>query len=221
MSQVYTDDCFAGGHAGQTDLQNMENNFASLKSSFSGATQPSNVVAGMFWLDTTNVILKYRNSLNSEWFGVMHGDVNQKIWVYRNSAMSGWVVDSSVSDKVLALKGGSTYTTGAATAGSWTVSGLTVDGHTHGPGTFAGPSHAHTLVDSGSGIYGTGDAVVAYGGYVYVAGAGPAAYQLTTNTGTPSATAVVGTSASGTGTIPSDGTWRAAAAVGTLQYLNI
>ena len=221
MAQTYTADCFAGSHEAQTDLQNMENNFAALKSQFSGTSAPANTLAGMPWMDTTKKVLKYRNTADSAWYGAMHGDVSQKLWVYRNAAMDGWAVDSAVSDKVLALKGGSTYTAGAATAGSWTVSGLTVDGHTHGPGTFAGPSHAHTLVDTGAGIYGNGDIIVANGGYVYVGAAGSGASPLTTNTGTPSATAVVGTSASGTGTASSDGTWRAAAAVGTLQYLDL
>ncbi|HQP29943.1 MAG TPA: hypothetical protein PLB81_01335 [Deltaproteobacteria bacterium] len=70
MSQSWTDDCYDSTHVGQTDLQNMENNFACLKSSFSGASAPSNPVAGMFWLDTTNHILKMRNEANSAWISL-------------------------------------------------------------------------------------------------------------------------------------------------------
>lgn len=70
MSQSWTDDCFDGTHVGQTDLANMESNFACLKSSFSGASAPSNPVAGMFWLDTTNHILKMRNEANSAWISL-------------------------------------------------------------------------------------------------------------------------------------------------------
>jgi len=67
MSQTFTDNCYQSDHVGQTDLANMEANFASLKSSFSGTSAPSNTVAGMFWLDTTNHILKMRNEANSAW----------------------------------------------------------------------------------------------------------------------------------------------------------
>lgn len=70
MAQNFTDDCFAGSHVGQTDLQNMENNFACLKSSFSGSSAPSNPVAGMFWYDTSAHILKLRNEANNAWLSI-------------------------------------------------------------------------------------------------------------------------------------------------------
>lgn len=135
--QTYTDDCFAGSQVGQTSLQNMENNFAALKSCFSGTTQPSNAVAGMGWFDTTKKVMKQRDTANAAWLGLMHGDVSQKLWVYRNTAMDGWAIDATPTDRVLAIKGGSTYTDGGASAGSWTnthshgVSGLSVPGHNH------------------------------------------------------------------------------------------
>ena len=58
MSQTWNDNTFEAGHVAQTDLQNMENNFASLKSSFSGAVQPANPVVGMVWHDTANNLKK-------------------------------------------------------------------------------------------------------------------------------------------------------------------
>jgi len=70
MAQTYTDNCFAPGNVGQTDLGHMEENFAALKSSFSGTTTPSNTVAGMLWLDTTANILKLRNEANNAWLSV-------------------------------------------------------------------------------------------------------------------------------------------------------
>lgn len=67
MSQTFTDDCYAPGHQATTDLQSFEDNFAALKSAFSGTTAPSNLVAGMAWLDTTLALLKTRNSVNNAW----------------------------------------------------------------------------------------------------------------------------------------------------------
>jgi len=70
MSQTWTDDCFSGGHVAQTDMQNVENNFAALKSCFSGPTAPPNPAGNMWWADTTNNILKLRNEANTAWLNV-------------------------------------------------------------------------------------------------------------------------------------------------------
>ena len=70
MAQNFTDDCFDASHVGQTDLGNMENNFACLKSSFSGPSAPSNPVAWMIWYDTTNKRHKLRNEANNAWLEV-------------------------------------------------------------------------------------------------------------------------------------------------------
>jgi len=70
MAQNWTDNVFDPAHVGQTDLQNMENNFACLKSCFSGSSAPANPVPGMLWVDTTNHVLKIRNEANNAWFGV-------------------------------------------------------------------------------------------------------------------------------------------------------
>ena len=134
MVQTWTDDTFAAGHVAQTDLQNMENNFLSLRSSFSGAAAPGDTVAGKQWFDTAQKVLKVRNEGDDGWYGLMHGDVSEKRLVYRNAAMEGYARDSGVTDKVIALKGGATYVAGAATAGTWTISGLTAaneSAHTH------------------------------------------------------------------------------------------
>jgi len=70
MAQNFTDDCFDPSHVGQTDLGNIENNFACLKSSFSGTSAPSNPVAGMVWYDTTNNLEKLRNAANNAWLEI-------------------------------------------------------------------------------------------------------------------------------------------------------
>lgn len=69
-AQNYTDDVYDAVHVAATDLQNMENNFACLKSSFSGGSAPANPVPGMFWYDTTDNFLKLRNKANAAWLNV-------------------------------------------------------------------------------------------------------------------------------------------------------
>ncbi len=70
MSQNFTDDCYASTHVRATDLQAFENNFAALKSSFSGSSAPSNAVAGMLWYDTSTGFLKVRNTDNTTWISI-------------------------------------------------------------------------------------------------------------------------------------------------------
>jgi hypothetical protein len=186
--------------------------FATLKSQFSGAAAPANTVKGMPWFDETKKVSKRRDWGDAAWFGLMHGDVNQKIWVYRNAAMEGWAIDATPSDKVLALKGGATYTAGAAAAGSWTVSGLTNAAeltHTH-----TGPSHAHAGSSAGASASGLWPV------------AGSADYGLGDSHTHPVTITADGTGATGAGSshnhvISSDATWRIAASVGTLQALDL
>ncbi len=70
MAQTWTDDVFDPNHDGQTDLQNIENNFAALKSQFSGLTAPPNPVPFQPWGDLTTHILKIRNETNTSWLGI-------------------------------------------------------------------------------------------------------------------------------------------------------
>jgi len=229
MSQTWTDDVYASGHVGQTDLQNMENNFACLKSAFSGTTSPASPVDGTIWKDTTKKLLKIYNG--SSWIGIMHGDTSQKLWVYRNAAMDGWAIDATPSDKVLAFKGGSTYTTGGAVAGSWIFSGVTAQSHTH-----TGVSHNHNWYNSSSdpnsndqtyNSSGVGINFVKYG--KNTSGWTAMAAYLSSDANWPgyapgdSYTSNAGSGATGaSGSLSVSGsTWRPAASVGTLQYLDI
>lgn len=199
MSQVWTDDCFSPGRAGQTDLQSIENNFAALKSCFEGTSAPP-AVKGMQWYDSSVKTTKRRDFANGAWYGMLHGDASQKMWIYRNDAMEGWTVDGTVSDKVLALKGGSTYVTGGASAGSWTLSGFSSASanHTHGVSITSGtPSTVTNYIFQPVDNSTTFD--VSH------------THLVSGNTGTESAGH----------THTHDGTSRIAAAVGTLQYINL
>lgn len=150
MTQSWTDNVYEGSHDAQTDLQNMENNFLTLKTLFAGDTSPANTEQGMPWFDTSIDLLRIRNAANGSWYGVMHADASQQIWVYRNDAMSGWVVVTSVTDKVLAIKGGSQAydVTGGTTAGTWQQPGHTlslseIPSHDHGGGGSTGSAGSH------------------------------------------------------------------------------
>jgi len=70
MSQNFTGDSYDSSHVAATDLQNMEDNFAALKSQFSGTSAPSNPVLGMPWVDTTNNILKMYDG--TQWVNVFN-----------------------------------------------------------------------------------------------------------------------------------------------------
>ena len=211
MSQTFTTNTYDGANVAQTDLQNMENNFAALKSSFSGETTPGNTVAGMFWMDTTQNLLKVRNYNDTAWLGIMQASTTHKILVYRNDAETGWAIDSTETDTVIALKGGSTYTTGGATAGSWTLPDHTLvttelPAHTHG----ASGSHTHPVMAYLSG------------------GSGNGVMRVTTRTSGLSHSGAATAGGSHTHTsVGSDGahnhgaTYRPAAVVCTMQYVNV
>ena len=222
MSQTWTDDPFASGHTGQTDLQNMENNFLALKSMFSGASAPSNAIAGMPWFDTAKKVLKTRDNSNAAWLGLFHGTVDTKKLVYDDDVLDGYARDSGVTDKVIALKGGSTYTTGGATAGSWTIGGITSaneSAHTHST-----PAHIHPLATSGTVSSKTADSYIATDGatdHLRSLAAGAATFDKLTKNTTSSGSGTSGAGSAHNHTITQDGTARLYAAVCILLYLDL
>lgn len=117
MAQNFTDDCFAPGNAGQTDLQNMENNFQALKTCFSGSSAPAGSTTGMLWAfsDTADsrMVLKMRGYNNSSWANL----------IYEEPGLSGGMV-LNVYQQVLAgtglSGGGNLYST--SVPGSVTLS---------------------------------------------------------------------------------------------------
>ena len=215
MGQTFTDDCYALTHSGNTDLTNMETNFATLKSMFSGGSAPSNNVAGMPWFDTTNKVLKIRNQANSSWLGVMYGNSNNKIWMYSNTATDGWTVYSSLTDRVLAIKGGSQAynVSGGNVAGTWTQPNHTltaseIPDHSHNVNS--GGAHAHDLVSDNAGstvqiCVQTAPGTASGDNSGFVVSGGAHTHTTATDGG--------GDTAHSHGT-----TFRPAAAVGTLQY---
>jgi hypothetical protein len=221
MAQDWTDDVYALTNTGSTDLQNMENNFTALKSSFSGASAPSNNVAGQLFFDTANTILKIRNTANSAWIGIMYATALTKIWVYSNLAEDGWDIDDSITDRVLAIKGGSQAydANGGTLGGSWQQPSHILTAaenaiHTHS-GTTAGRSQNHTHTSAFSagsagaspkalGNFGTGTTNVTSGN----------SSQNHTHTYTTTSQSGTGGSAHDHGLV-----YRPQAAIGTLQFL--
>jgi len=119
MAQTYTTDPYVGtGKTADAVMEDVNENFAALKSGFAGTSAPASPVGGQTWHDST--ARKVRNYANDEWLASLLGDASQKMWVYRNDTCEGWEVDSTLTDRVLAIKGGSYGATGGAPVGSWT-----------------------------------------------------------------------------------------------------
>ncbi|MHA2344226.1 MAG: hypothetical protein ACXADW_20360 [Candidatus Hodarchaeales archaeon] len=172
MSQVFTDDQYDIDNEVDIDMTNAEDNFAALKSAFSGANAPSDLVDGMRWLDTGKKILKRR--YNSLWNAMLWGDGDFKIPVYRNDAQDGFLIDDTIEDCVVAIKGGSgAYNvSGGNLAGSWqqpdhTLINSEMPSHSHSGGitekagkhnhNFVGtiPRYGHGVITEGNpGVYG-------------------------------------------------------------------
>jgi hypothetical protein len=206
MAQTFTEDSFAAGHAGLTDLQNMENNFLALKTLFSGSSAPSNSTGGMPWFDTAKKILKLRDSTNGAWLGVHYSGSASRWWVFAASASDGWVVDSSITDRVVSIRGGTAAwnVTGGSLEGTHTILGLA--------NSTESSDHVH-YVDNHTHTFGTINVTV---------GSSDVTQTPVLNSYTTSGAAFTGgKSTHHTHTIASNGTWRPAAAVGTLQYLDL
>ncbi len=196
MAQNYTINCFDPNNAVQTDMQAIEDNFECLRTTLSGSGAPSNAIAGMQWAHAGGANgLRFRNVANSAWLAVILGDADSKFWLYRNDAAPGMAVDTTVTDRVLSIKGGSQAydVDGGETAGSWTITGLSSNStgaHTHSGET--------STVSATSGLSTT------------VTGAA--------RTPTHSHTYTTDEQAAHSHTVSHAGTSRPAAAVGTLQY---
>lgn len=68
MAQDWIDDCYKYDQGTASDtLDAFEDNFAALKSCFSGANSPANPVPAMWWYDTANDLIKQRNADNNGW----------------------------------------------------------------------------------------------------------------------------------------------------------
>jgi co-chaperonin GroES (HSP10) len=134
MSYSWTDNCFQSGNVGQTDLQNMENNFAALKSLFESTGTPSNAVAGMPWFDSSTGILKFRNSANNAWKSLLDID-------------SGYAIDCGRT-----ISAGTGLTGGGQLTANRTLSHAAHTGDVTGTGalTLANDTVKHAKIERGT-----------------------------------------------------------------------
>jgi hypothetical protein len=132
MVQNWTEDPYEPSYEIAFTMTATENNFKCLRSNFSGTGLPASPTAGQLFFNTTTQYYKYYdgsawNDLTSDY---IRGDAALKLWVYSNTAISGWIIDSSVYDVVLAFKGGTNAynVNGGVVAGTWDGAGFV---HTH------------------------------------------------------------------------------------------
>ena len=116
MSQNFTDDSYSISHVGTTDLQNMENNFTCLKTSFSGANEPSNIVPGMYWFDTTGNLLKIRDEADTAWLSIWDLANNKPLIANLSNEITNTMCAAALKDPIAATAGLRTIGTGAQQA---------------------------------------------------------------------------------------------------------
>ncbi len=150
MAQNWEINVYDGNHLVENDMLDVESNFATLRSSFSGTNDAGigSPPGGQLWFDTTDKVLKVRNQAESAWLALMYGNSGTPMWMYVNAVPDGWASAGSLTDRVIAVKGGSTYTTGGVGAGGWTISPHTLPNHRH---TTASASHNHQWYNSYTG----------------------------------------------------------------------
>lgn len=166
---------------------------------------------------------------------IMLGDSNTIAWFYLNAAPPGWKVLATGADTVIAVAGGTDAynVAGGSQAGTWTISGVTVDAHSHAAGTLSAGSHNHqwynqvssgvddqTYNSGGSGVVIPGASKTNSSKHLELSIANDSAPNdcYTSNT-TPSMSGSTASDAGGTATT-SAGTWRTKASVGKLFQLD-
>ena len=252
MSQHDMDIANAAGATVRADINLALKALASFNS---GSGAPSTPYAYQIYADTSTLpgadpIVYIRNGTNTAW--VRWGYVNKttgqlvvdnatdsgipagtKMIFYADTAPTGWTLLNTLDDKLLYITKGSgaggQTGGGVHSSGSWTISGLTANSHTHtGPShTHTGPSHNHkwynmtdaftddqTFNSGGSPISITvsstksSQSITVQGSQAY-----PTVDWYTDNAGA-GATGAEGTGATGTASangVTSAGTWRPSA----------
>lgn len=76
----------------------------------------------------------------------------RKIWIYQDTGVpTGWT-SLSISDNLIAVKGGSTYNVDGSNKGTWTISGLS---HQHGVGSLTMNTYHRHGAEVSVGVFNT------------------------------------------------------------------
>jgi len=229
MSSSWKDNPYGSTDIAANDLEQFNLNFDALKTNFANGSSPGAVV-GMQWYDTTNKVMKMDTS-DYNWVGLMHGNSLSKVWMYRNDALNGWLIDGSVVDCVTALKGGSyAYNVNAgqiASGSTWNLSGPCTLDATQIP--WNGVTLTTSTFIAGGWYYGQQLGNPGYvisasyeNGVTYDPGDGSVGYQTVSNSGIPLGYYLWGYTGYPTQPHTHAGSnIRPWAAVGTLQSLNV
>ena len=146
------------------DIDQIRENFIQLRKHETGASEPSNLVAGMLWHDTNGAYLKIRKADNGSWLYVLLGtaqctegqilatpaEINKacdlttnafftaggtrKILLYEDVAPTGWTLQNTLDDKLVFVTKGS-------------VAGGQTGGGVHSTGTWTQPDHTLTIAE--------------------------------------------------------------------------
>ena len=160
MSQHDYNIANAGGAAVRADINNLA---GAILSQNSGASEPSTKLAYMLWADTTNGLMKQRDSANATWItmwtlgqGAGAFQSGTRL-LFRGTIPTGWTIDTTAGYDNAALRivtgaqgsGGSdafntVFGSGKSTA-SYTLQVADIPSHNHGGSTSTDGSHTHGI----------------------------------------------------------------------------
>lgn len=105
------------------------------------------------WTQIQSVLTSSRLTAGTEIIDYV--PASSPIWFYLDSAPTGYSIVAGASDELLAIKGGSTYTTGGAQAGTWTQD-------SHALTVSELPPHSHATNATTSASSGGGPTIYCY-----------------------------------------------------------
>lgn len=204
----FNTECYDDDTSLDENLIKMEENCEALKSCRCADNHTPTPVTGEVWGDYLNKILRFYDS--SEWLGLMHADESCITWIYRNDTLDGWVqhTQSDLDDCVIAVKGGSTYTTGGTIQGdNWEGGGINTE-HNHQLNSYTASPDTFKVYNISNELDDTTRVLMT--GFFGDSGSGFRA----TNSAEGLTTVYTENWGEGSG-------WRPRAAIGTLQYLDL
>ena len=74
---AYNEETYSGSTVAAVNLQQIEDNWAYLRTNFAGASSPANPNPGQLWADTGNDLLKIRDDDNAAWLAMFNFDTGK------------------------------------------------------------------------------------------------------------------------------------------------